>query len=194
MPDAALGGRPRSSSAATLQEAAYELFLEVGYDAASAGEIARRAGVSRSTFWGYLSAKSDLLWFDVDAALGRLDGELADIMQDAAVQGVKTVLDRIRRSVSRVARDFGPGDVPLPFIEVDNMRVAAELRASGFSRLGRLVDSFARLLRASGASPAEARSMAWSEAARVIAAAEEWVAGHPRRPLGDYLANRPCYS
>ncbi len=69
-------GRPRASSREVLSEAACELFLEQGYDATSVSDITRRAGVSRSSFFNYFSAKSDVLWsgYDeqADAAIERL--------------------------------------------------------------------------------------------------------------------------
>jgi AcrR family transcriptional regulator len=62
-------GRPRRSSRTTLQDAALELFLEQGYARVSVEQITTRAGVSRATFFNYFSAKSDLLWADLDPAL-----------------------------------------------------------------------------------------------------------------------------
>ena len=64
-------GRPRASSAATIHEAALELFLEHGYDAVSVDDIARRAGVSRGTVFTYCDSKADALWVELDAAIAR---------------------------------------------------------------------------------------------------------------------------
>ena len=61
-------GRPVVSSRPAIQDAASELFLERGYPESNVDEIARRAGVSRSSFFNYFSAKSDVLWAEVDAA------------------------------------------------------------------------------------------------------------------------------
>jgi AcrR family transcriptional regulator len=62
-------GRPPMSSVAALEDAATELFLEQGYQNTSIDEIARRAGISRATFFNYFTTKSDVLWVDVDSAL-----------------------------------------------------------------------------------------------------------------------------
>ena len=50
------------SSVAALEDAATELFLEQGYQNISIDEIARRAGISRATFFNYCTTKSDVLW------------------------------------------------------------------------------------------------------------------------------------
>ncbi|MGO1543118.1 MAG: TetR/AcrR family transcriptional regulator [Gulosibacter sp.] len=62
-------GRPAASSHEALEEAACELALELGWDSVSADDIARRAGVSRSSFFNYFASKSDVLWSNVDVAL-----------------------------------------------------------------------------------------------------------------------------
>ena len=69
-------GRPKTSSLAALEDAAHELFLEQGYEHASIDDIARRAGISRATFFNYFLSKSDVLWVDVDHALARLEQQL----------------------------------------------------------------------------------------------------------------------
>lgn len=66
-------GRPAASSHGALEEAACELALEQGWDHVSASEIARRAGVSRSSFFNYFASKSDVLWWNVDVALASAD-------------------------------------------------------------------------------------------------------------------------
>lgn len=62
-------GRPAVSSRTTIEEAAGELALEHGWNNISVTEIAARAGVSRSSFFNYFAAKSDLLWGSIDEAL-----------------------------------------------------------------------------------------------------------------------------
>ncbi len=67
-----------------LSEAACELFLEQGYDATSVSDITRRAGVSRSSFFNYFSAKSDVLWSGFDA---RVDAAVADLRDGGTPRG-----------------------------------------------------------------------------------------------------------
>ena len=73
-------GRPPMSSVAALEDAATELFLEQGYQNTSLDEIARRAGISRATFFNYCTTKSDVLWVDVDRGLQSLDTLLGSAM------------------------------------------------------------------------------------------------------------------
>jgi AcrR family transcriptional regulator len=183
MPTASATGRPRRSSRETLQEAAYELFLERGYADVSVEDIARRAGVSRSTFWAYASAKSDLLWFDVDAALGALESRLTRAGASSRAE--------VRSVVAEIAAGFGPGDVPLPMVDSSAMKLGDELRASAYPRLARLVDILGVAL---GESVSGGRPGAWAEAARIVAACEQWVLARPRGLLGELLdgpATRP---
>src|SRR6478735_3643507 len=80
----AQAGRPRASSRGMLAEAAGELFLEQTYAGTTVDDIARRAGVSRATFFNYFAAKSDLLWLEVDEALDAFDATAASVPPELA--------------------------------------------------------------------------------------------------------------
>ncbi|QIM19809.1 TetR family transcriptional regulator [Leucobacter coleopterorum] len=71
-------GRPHASSREVLTDAACELFLEQGYEATSVTEIARRAGVSRSSFFNYFEGKSAILWFVLDEQIDALVQRVED--------------------------------------------------------------------------------------------------------------------
>src|SRR4051812_47452394 len=73
-----MAGRPRTSSRATIEEAAAELFLENSFAGTTIDQITQRAGVSRATFFNYFTQKSDLLWVGVDDAIHQLDVECTD--------------------------------------------------------------------------------------------------------------------
>jgi AcrR family transcriptional regulator len=163
-------GRPRASSRATIEEAAGELFLEQGYAATSLADIARRAGVARATLFGYVGAKSDLLWLELDAALddlaARLDrGEPWRSALDAALDGAA---------------------VPLAIGQAEAMGAADALAESGPLRTARLE----RLL----ADADGGRDLADRVRHRAVAAAisvgwEAWArAGVSRDPLRRYVA------
>ena len=129
MSDSRAVGRPRGSSRAMLEEAAAELFLEQTYPKTTIGDITRRAGVSRNTFFNYFAAKSDLLWVDVDAGLASLPRALADCDRAAAVT------ESVRQALLRVAAGFGPGRVPWSVTQYELMATTSELEASALSRL-----------------------------------------------------------
>ena len=162
-------GRPRASSRRTIEEAALELFLENGYARTSIDDIARRAGVGRATVFSYVSAKSDPLWLDADAALDDLAGE----------RGRGTAP---RPALLATAARIGPDRVPLAITQADVLGVRDELVASAMARVLRLE----RLLRTGGEF--DARVAAASLAATVATAWIAWAsAGIGRAPLVEIL-------
>ena len=163
-------GRPRASSRRTIEDAALELFLENGYAGTSVDDIARRAGVGRATLFGYVRAKSDLLWLDADAALDDLEGERG--------RGTPP-RDALLATAARVGADR----VPLAVAQADVLGVRDELELSAMPRLSRLE----RLLRTDGGL--EARVASASLAAATATAWMTWAAaGVGRGTLVETLA------
>jgi AcrR family transcriptional regulator len=185
MSDPRAVGRPRGSSRAMLEEAAAELFLEQTYAKTTVGEIARRAGVSRNTFFNYFTATSDLLWVDVDDGLAALPAALA------ACDRTAPVTESVRQALLRVAAGFGPGRVPWAVTEYQLMGTTSELEASA---LGRLLVPVGLVHEFVGARPgavdADPIGRAFS-AAVVAAAAAAWAqwagAGVGRGELAGYV-------
>lgn len=126
-------GRPRSSSRGLIAEAAAELFLEHTYTGATVDDIARRAGVSRATFFNYFGAKSDLLWVEVDEALAAFELTVASVSDELSP------MDAVLEVVTRLADAFGPGRLPLAVTQVELMGTDAELQASALPRFLALV-------------------------------------------------------
>jgi len=118
------------SSVAALEDAATELFLEQGYQNTSIDEIARRAGISRATFFNYCTTKSDVLWVDVDRALQSLDTLL----------GSATPL---REALEMVVAAHPRERIPLVASQSEAMGLGDELAASAGVRLERLRRSIA---------------------------------------------------
>jgi AcrR family transcriptional regulator len=162
-------GRPRASSRATIEEAAGELFLERGYAATSLADIARRAGVARATLFSYVSAKTDLLWLEVDDALDALEaaldrGEPVSVALAEAVDGCR---------------------VPLAVGQAEAMGVGDELAESGRQRTARLERLLAR---ADGGHGLAARVRHRALAAAISVGWEAWaLAGSGRDPLRRYV-------
>ncbi|MER7012808.1 mycofactocin system transcriptional regulator [Saccharopolyspora sp. NPDC000359] len=64
------------TSAAELEQVAFDLFDEQGFDSTTVSDIARAAGIARRTFFHYFPSKNDIPWGDFDAELARLRADL----------------------------------------------------------------------------------------------------------------------
>lgn len=137
MTDVPRHGRPRASSRQTLAEAASELFLEQGYDATSASDIARRAGVSRSSFFNYFATKDDVFWSEFDAHVAGVDALLAASDADAA---------GVREALTRLASEFSPDMLSLGFTHAEAMGITADLQRGSAVRQAALAERIAARL------------------------------------------------
>jgi len=163
-------GRPKLSSKQILEDAAAELFLEQTYTGTTIDQVARRAGVSRNTFFNYFGSKSDLLWVDVDTALDALDTALAA----ASSEPTSTFADRIDTvcaALAEVAHRHPHSRVPLGFTQREIMGTSAELQASGLIRMSRAMSLIERSI-GTPAAPAAPSDTARSSTAPSGAAPE----------------------
>lgn len=167
-------GRPRASSLETLAEAACELFLEQGFDATSIGDIAGRAGVSRSSFFNYASSKSGLLWAAFDAR-------------------VQLIAGAVRRQAPRAAllevfAELEPDSLALAIANAEAMGLTVELERETALRLVRMSEAVKPALEHAQSAPVRAHIEATSYAAAVIAALTEWsLTGAGKRSFGQIL-------
>jgi AcrR family transcriptional regulator len=180
-------GRPRGSSRAMLEEASAELFLEQTYAGTTILQITRRAGVSRATFFNYFTAKSDLLWVDVDAGLAKFPAALE---AGAAAEGPVAAVDAVERALLQVCAAFGPGHVPWALTQYELMGTTGELEASALSRFMAQVTLVTRFVGARSGPGSELASRAFAMAvlAGAAAAAGVWArAGVSRGALAPYV-------
>ncbi len=126
-------GRPRASSRAVLEEAASELFLEQGYARTSVDQIARRAGVSRGTFFNYFAGKADVFWGEVDEQLDRLP-ELLGASALAPAGAIDAAL-------SEMAKRFGPDRVPWILSHFEAIGSPDEVLAAATRRVTRAAEA-----------------------------------------------------
>lgn len=175
-----LRGRPPVASRELLQEAAFDLFLEQGYENTTVAHIARRAGVGRSTFFNHFASKADVFWTELDDAAAVLHTQLAH--PDA--RG----LDGVRSALHAAADTFGPGRVPFVLTQNDLIGSPGELQASAVTRLARVAGAIERSLRADGIARGRAAAVAYALVAASVAAARTWAgAGVERGPLASYI-------
>jgi AcrR family transcriptional regulator len=170
-------GRPRTSSRATIEDAANELFIENGYAGTTIDQITQRAGVSRATFFNYFGSKADLLWLAVDVAIEELGAACATPDADTPRP--------LRDAILATASGFDALKLPLALTQQHVIGSDQEVRDSGLVRVAALTHVFAA---ARGGSGLAARAGASVLAAAVTAAWLEWArAGIGRDPLTSYL-------
>ncbi len=164
-----------------LEEAAGELFLERGYATTSVADITQRAGVSRSTFFNYFPAKSDLLWAAFDERVDRLRAALAagaDAPVGTALAG----------ALHDLAADLPADHVALAFTQADAMGLGDELRLAAARRTADLGGLLAAHASGRGVDPLHAHVAGTAWAGALVAAIEAWaLAGADRTRLPDLL-------
>src|SRR5689334_12921364 len=69
---------PAAATATRVVAAALELFADQGFDQTSVEQIAKAAGVSRSTFFRQFGGKDDVVFADHEFLLARLRDHFAD--------------------------------------------------------------------------------------------------------------------
>ncbi|WP_194398182.1 TetR family transcriptional regulator [Microbacterium atlanticum] len=174
-------GRPKASSRETIAEAACELFLEQGYEQTAIADIARRAGVSRSSFFNYFSSKSDVLWAGLDERLAALESRLAAEQSADAATAVRT-------ATLALADGFVPDSLALGIVNAAAMGLEHEYERDAALRRARVGRAVSERFARGGADRvgAEVAGAAWGGA--VIAAVEAWAHdGAGRTSLGRFL-------
>ncbi|GAA1843009.1 TetR/AcrR family transcriptional regulator [Agromyces salentinus] len=174
------GGRPRASSRRTLEDAASELFLEQGYAQTTIEHITQRAGVGRNTFFNYFSAKSDLLWLDVDETLSALPS----ILDDAPV-GLPPS-EALAQVLGDLAARHPHRSVPIALSQREPMATHDEFLSAGLGRFLRVAHELAGFLaaRAPGVDDGLVRAAANAATAAAATGAGTWaLAGVERGDL-----------
>ncbi|MDL9980000.1 TetR family transcriptional regulator [Microbacterium sp. ASV49] len=171
MPTEPRAGRPKVSSRETLAEAACELFLERGYAATSVGDIAARAGVSRSSFFNYFASKADILWSGLDERL------------DTAISRLEAG-DAVGAALSAALAGFAPDSLALAIVNAEPMGLESELPREASVRRARLAEAVARRLGRDGVERMRAEIAGAAYAAAVLSAVWAWAhEGAGRAPL-----------
>ncbi|MFD5214719.1 TetR/AcrR family transcriptional regulator [Microbacterium sp. NPDC058345] len=160
-------GRPKASSRETLAEAACELFLEQGYEETSIADIARRAGVSRSSFFNYFSSKSDVLWSGLDARIEAASVALAGLGTDADGAAV-------RAAVMPIVHGFAPDPLALALRNAQAMGLESELLRDTGLRHARIASAVAGAARSAGVDEIRADILGSALATAVLSSLRVW--------------------
>ena len=168
-----------------LADAAAELFLENGYAGTTVDDIARRAGVSRGTFFNYFEAKSDLFWLDLDQSLA----DLGDLLR--ASSGLSPVR-AVEAALVALAEAHDPERVPWALTQSETMALGDDLVASAAVRFVRqqgAVASYVAERSGRDRSDLSAQVVGSALIAAAAAAISTWArAGVSRGPLGPVVA------
>lgn len=76
------GGRRKVTTAAELEQVAFDLFDEQGFERTTIADIAAAAGIARRTFFHYFPSKNDIPWGDFEAGLERMRAEFRALPDD----------------------------------------------------------------------------------------------------------------
>ena len=168
-----------------LADAAAELFLENGYAGTTVDDIARRAGVSRGTFFNYFEAKSDLFWLDLDQSLA----DLGDLLR--ASSGLSPVR-AVEAALVALAEGHDPERVPWALTQSEAMALGDDLVASAAVRFVRqqgVVASYVAERSDRDRSDLSSQVVGSALIAAAAAAIATWArAGVSRGPLGPVVA------
>ena len=126
-----------------LEQAAYDLFLEQGYERTTVADIAKRAGLTERTFFRQYADKREVLFGGgaalQDAMLAALDGAAADLPTIEAVQIAVEAIAEVMRGRRDLARERSAIVAAHPDLEererTKRATMTAEL-ASGLRRRG----------------------------------------------------------
>lgn len=104
----ASAGRPEVTSHAAIEQAAFKLFRERGFEATTLEAIAQEVGVGRRTLFRYYKSKNDIPWGQFDRTLDSFRALLAAMPTDIPI------LDAVGRGIvefNRFPADASPSHV-----------------------------------------------------------------------------------
>lgn len=83
-----VAGRPEATSHAAIEQAAFALFADRGFEGTTLDDIATAVGVSRRTLFRYYRSKNDIPWGQFDRTLDDFRRILRELPQDQPVVDV----------------------------------------------------------------------------------------------------------
>lgn len=158
--------------------AAVELFSEQGYDATTVGEIAERAGVTRSTFFRHFPDKREVLVAG-QATLSRLLAEGIAAAPDRA-----TPLEAVAEGLRRAASEMGPLNREIAPRLRAAVASSAELRERDALKSVGLAAAMAEALQARGTAAPAARVGAEVGVLALHTGFERWTAAGEAGTVG----------
>lgn len=183
-PSPGLRERKKEQKRERLKQAAYDLFVERGFDDVTVDEIAERAEVSKSTLFRYFDTKEDLLLVDARMHRDALLDALAERPSDEAV------LTSLRAALQSLAADYQADRRRA----VQRNRIIAEspaLAARSLERQAAWEDGLAEAIlpRLAGEPDAEVRAAVLAAAAMAVVrvATRRWIAADDDSQMIDHV-------
>lgn len=159
-----------------LEEAAFALFLEKGYDETTVAEIAERAGLTERTFFRHFSDKREVL-FGGSSILEEL---IVQAVLDAPPEA--TPIEAVAAALDASAEVFESRRQVAP-VRQKIISANAELRERELIKLASLAAAMAGALRARGVEEPAASLTAEAGIAVLKVGFERWTAGRAKQDL-----------
>ncbi|HEY9315086.1 TetR family transcriptional regulator [Williamsia sp.] len=176
------GGRPAITSARKLAASAHKLFIAKGFEQTSVEDIASAVGVSRRTFFRYFPTKADVVWFECDAEIGRLNTYLA------ADEGILPPREVVETAIIG-ALSYRPADEAWARHRAQLVLTVPAVHTQAALRYRRIHEFVIEFLARRGIVPEDemfALTFAHGTTAAIMAAHELWIA-HPETTLAQCL-------
>lgn len=103
MTDAAVGTRRRENTRARLLDAAFDVFAEVGLDAASVEAVCERAGFTRGAFYSNFASKDELF---------------LELARTVSERKLEAITERVRQITGQTQPSAGPGEIVQQLVDV----------------------------------------------------------------------------
>ncbi len=167
------GGRRRITSRAELEQAAFGLFEQQGFEGTTVGDIARAAGIGRRTFFRYFASKNDVPWGGFDERLERMRDRLAGCPPQTPLA------EAIRLGVITF-HEAGPGEETWQRRRLELILRVPVLQAHSTLRYAAWRRVIAEFAAARTGQPPDSLlpvTLGYAAAGLSVAACEQWLAG-----------------
>jgi AcrR family transcriptional regulator len=174
-------GRWEPDSRGRLQEAAFALFAERGYDQTTAAQIAERAGVTERTFFRHFADKREVLFGG--------SAQLKDLIVTAVRDAPESAgpLEAVAKGLDAAAGMLGEFRRDLSRQRLAVIASNPELRERELSKLSEYALAVAEELRQRGTGEAQARLAAEAGMGVFRVALESWATGSEDRALATVM-------
>jgi AcrR family transcriptional regulator len=180
-----LGGMPRwePDAVGRLQEAAFQLFSEQGFDHTTVAEIAQRAGLTERTFFNHFAAKREVVF-----------GPLTERQREIAASAIAACDDAVP-PLDAVVHGLQVADKDLEQLRSESTRrrevidAAPELQEREVAKLAALTAAIAAALRDRGLDADTALFIARAGVLIEQTAEHRWTQPGETRSLHDLLAD-----